>query len=172
MNLISWKKLFIAFAATVIFPSLGAFHGTASAQVQYVIPGIDVTAPPWNCREEWVDWMGAGSGWTMMICDSWDFSPPRVSGWDFTPPSYGGGGGSGFGGVGASPSEPRTEQEFIRHFKRTANLCKKSTENCDAWGQRIGLDYCANVRPSAFTSVCNNAHLEQTARGCPDVACP
>jgi hypothetical protein len=170
MNLISWKKLFIAFAATVIFPSLGAFHGTASAQVQYVIPGIDVTAPPWNCREEWVDWMGAGSGWTMMICDSWDFTPPppRDIG-DLGPPPPD---GSGFGGVGASPSEPRTEQEFIRHFKRTANLCKKSTEDCNVWGQRIGRDYCAHVRPSGLISVCNNAHSEQAAVGCPDVACP
>jgi hypothetical protein len=171
MKLTSVKKSLVAFVGTIIFSSLGTFHGTASAQVPFV-EGINVTAPPWNCREDFVDWMGAGGGYFMTICDSWDFSPPRVSGWDFTRPPYGGGGGGGVGGGGASPPAPRSEEEFIRHFKRTANLCKKSTENCDAWGQRIGLDYCANVRPSAFISACHNAHLRQTAVGCPDVACP
>lgn len=55
MNLMLVKKLMVAFVATIIFSSLGAFHGTASAQVPFVVPGIDVTAPPWNCREEFVD---------------------------------------------------------------------------------------------------------------------
>ena len=115
--------------------------------------------------------MGAGGGYFMTICDSWDFSPPRVSGWDFTPPPYGGGGGGGggFGGGGASPPAPRSEQEFIRHFKRTANLCKKSTETCGDWGQRITLNYC--TRAGTFVSTCNSAVVEQIGSNCAEVTC-
>lgn len=54
-----------------------------NAQAQSPPPPVDritVSAPPWNCRDEFVDWMGAGGGYFMTICDNWGFLdlPPDV----------------------------------------------------------------------------------------------
>jgi hypothetical protein len=113
MKLTSVKKLLVAFVGTIFFSSLGV-HGTASAQVPFV-EGIDVTAPPWNCREEFVDWMGAGGGYFMTICDSWNFTPPPT---DLGPPPPD---GSGFGGdlsVFFGPNISRNSQLRLLIFPR------------------------------------------------------
>jgi hypothetical protein len=75
-------KISNLFLSALMFATVFVSNG-ASAQIP-TIGGMDITAPPWNCREEFVDWMGAGGGYFMMTCDSWDFSPP--------PPPEGGGG--------------------------------------------------------------------------------
>lgn len=52
----------------------GCVFNTALAQTPPApVDRITVSAPPWNCRDEFVDWMGAGGGYFITICDNWGF---------------------------------------------------------------------------------------------------
>ncbi len=85
-----------------------------------------------------------------------------------------GGGGENvilFDAIVVSDISGMTEEDFIKIFKKTAGLCKKSTESCSDWGVRIGLNYC--TRAGTLVSICNLAiHTEVNTNNCSNVSCP
>lgn len=91
------------------------------------------------------------------------------------------GGGTGGGGGGTSISE-ETQAKIINVIKASKDLCKKSSEDCGAWGARmtnpapLGSGFCPNISavlPVIGQALCNQAiSFETGLHGCANVGCP
>ncbi len=92
------------------------------------------------------------------------------------------GGGGGLMGGGGTSISPETQDKIINAIKASKTYCKKSSEDCGAWGSRmtapmpIGSGFCPNIStilPVIGQALCNQAvTFGVNLNGCANVGCP